>query len=310
MAQSTRRELCAAGRLVSDRVLSAFLAYQPLEVLSVALSTSRANCSASGNGSLRCGSWACARDWIQQPGPVISDWNASGIIWFALVGSLELCRPLDLRHVRGRSATANRYGCSCAHSTATAPIMRPPVSLAVPQGVSLALRSGCFQSRRLSLCNSAFAPPMRNCNAGISFWQDDVVLISYAGLVPDCHYGQPWPDSRPALLGICLVPSARSGLACGSSRLRAKLTSIGWALLSCPRASSGFADIAGSGFLFFNSALVSQHLFHLEFCSSSEGSFMPLPEYHQLVNEAKKEIQEIDSAHLQSMQESGEKLHV
>jgi rhodanese-related sulfurtransferase len=34
---------------------------------------------------------------------------------------------------------------------------------------------------------------------------------------------------------------------------------------------------------------------------------MPLPEYHQLVNEAKQEIKEIDSAHLQNMQKSGEK---
>ncbi len=33
---------------------------------------------------------------------------------------------------------------------------------------------------------------------------------------------------------------------------------------------------------------------------------MPLPEYHQLVNEAKKEIQEIDATQLQSMQQSGE----
>ena len=33
---------------------------------------------------------------------------------------------------------------------------------------------------------------------------------------------------------------------------------------------------------------------------------MPLPEYHQLVSEAKKEIQEIDSAQLRSMQKSGE----
>lgn len=34
---------------------------------------------------------------------------------------------------------------------------------------------------------------------------------------------------------------------------------------------------------------------------------MPLPEYHQLVNEAKKEIKEVDSAQLRSMQNSGEK---
>jgi rhodanese-related sulfurtransferase len=34
---------------------------------------------------------------------------------------------------------------------------------------------------------------------------------------------------------------------------------------------------------------------------------MPLPEYHQLVNEAKKEIQELDSAQLRGMQQSGEK---
>lgn len=34
---------------------------------------------------------------------------------------------------------------------------------------------------------------------------------------------------------------------------------------------------------------------------------MPLPEYHQLVTDAKKEVNEIDSAQLQSMQKSGEK---
>jgi rhodanese-related sulfurtransferase len=34
---------------------------------------------------------------------------------------------------------------------------------------------------------------------------------------------------------------------------------------------------------------------------------MPLPEYHQLVNEAKKEIQELDSAQLRGMRQSGEK---
>src|SRR5438270_2486580 len=34
---------------------------------------------------------------------------------------------------------------------------------------------------------------------------------------------------------------------------------------------------------------------------------MPLPEYHQLVNDAKKEINEINSAQLRSMQQSGEK---
>ncbi len=34
---------------------------------------------------------------------------------------------------------------------------------------------------------------------------------------------------------------------------------------------------------------------------------MPLPEYHQLVNDAKKEVKEIDSAKLRSMQQSGEK---
>jgi rhodanese-related sulfurtransferase len=34
---------------------------------------------------------------------------------------------------------------------------------------------------------------------------------------------------------------------------------------------------------------------------------MPLPEYHQLVNDAKKEIKEIDSAQLRSMQQSGER---
>ena len=34
---------------------------------------------------------------------------------------------------------------------------------------------------------------------------------------------------------------------------------------------------------------------------------MPLPEYHQLVNEAKKEITEIDSGRLRTMQQSGEK---
>ena len=32
---------------------------------------------------------------------------------------------------------------------------------------------------------------------------------------------------------------------------------------------------------------------------------MPLPEYHQLVNEAKKEIKEIDPAELKRMQQSG-----
>jgi rhodanese-related sulfurtransferase len=34
---------------------------------------------------------------------------------------------------------------------------------------------------------------------------------------------------------------------------------------------------------------------------------MPLPEYHQLVNEAKKERQELDSAQLRRMQHPGEK---
>jgi len=34
---------------------------------------------------------------------------------------------------------------------------------------------------------------------------------------------------------------------------------------------------------------------------------MPLPEYHQLVNEAKKEIREVDSVQLRNMQNSGEK---
>lgn len=34
---------------------------------------------------------------------------------------------------------------------------------------------------------------------------------------------------------------------------------------------------------------------------------MPLPEYNQLVNEAKKEITEINPAQLQTMQQSGEK---
>lgn len=34
---------------------------------------------------------------------------------------------------------------------------------------------------------------------------------------------------------------------------------------------------------------------------------MPLPEYHQLVNEAKKEIEEIKADQLRSMQQSGEK---
>jgi rhodanese-related sulfurtransferase len=34
---------------------------------------------------------------------------------------------------------------------------------------------------------------------------------------------------------------------------------------------------------------------------------MPLPEYHQLVNEAKKEIQKLDSAQLRRMQQTGEK---
>ena len=33
---------------------------------------------------------------------------------------------------------------------------------------------------------------------------------------------------------------------------------------------------------------------------------MPLPEYHQLVNEAKKEIIEIDAAELKRMQQSGD----
>lgn len=34
---------------------------------------------------------------------------------------------------------------------------------------------------------------------------------------------------------------------------------------------------------------------------------MPLPEYHQLVDEAKKQIREIDADELKQMQESGEK---
>ncbi|HKW75307.1 MAG TPA: rhodanese-like domain-containing protein [Terriglobales bacterium] len=34
---------------------------------------------------------------------------------------------------------------------------------------------------------------------------------------------------------------------------------------------------------------------------------MPLPEYHQLVEEAKKQIKEIDPAELKRMQQSGEK---
>jgi rhodanese-related sulfurtransferase len=34
---------------------------------------------------------------------------------------------------------------------------------------------------------------------------------------------------------------------------------------------------------------------------------VPLPEYHQLVNEAKKEIEEIDAGQLRNMQQSGEK---
>ena len=34
---------------------------------------------------------------------------------------------------------------------------------------------------------------------------------------------------------------------------------------------------------------------------------MPLPEYHQLVNEAKREIKEIDSSQLRTLQNSGEK---
>jgi rhodanese-related sulfurtransferase len=33
---------------------------------------------------------------------------------------------------------------------------------------------------------------------------------------------------------------------------------------------------------------------------------VPLPEYHQLVNEAKKEIKEIDAAELKRMQQSGD----
>ena len=37
---------------------------------------------------------------------------------------------------------------------------------------------------------------------------------------------------------------------------------------------------------------------------------MPLPEYHQLVNDAKKEIKEIDSGQLRNMQQSGEKFTV
>ncbi len=37
---------------------------------------------------------------------------------------------------------------------------------------------------------------------------------------------------------------------------------------------------------------------------------MPLPEYHQLVNDAKKEIKEIDSAELKRMQQSGSGLKI